>query len=233
MFSFLYNKLYKKLSFLLIVLFFGLPYLNKVPYPLFLDIPRYDEIKITDEWKNLKYPCFKVETMSGNWLLIILVIFIFLIMKTLEPIPDNTFGKEITDYKEKVLIGYGDHMYSLIQPINKCIKAEINNSETHENTFRVLGAVKSQTCQLHAPNIQSECKSSYLVKSCSYSKTGSMTGLNPCTMGLFGLFDLDEVGLSIVPLKYFEFFEDKNDAFNYIWLKENKSFINFFYDFSS
>ena len=49
-------------------------------------------------------------------------------------------------------------MYSLIQPIKKCIKVEINNSETYENTFRLLGAIKSQTCQLHAPNIQSECK---------------------------------------------------------------------------
>ena len=53
-----------------------------------------------------------------------------------------------------------------------------------------------------------------------------MTGLNPCTIGLFGLFNLNNVGLSIVPLKYFEFFKDENDAFNYIWFKENKSFIN-------
>ena len=47
-----------------------------------------------------------------------------------------------------------------------------------------------------------------------------MTGINPCTIGLFGLFDLKEMGLSIVPLKYFEFFEDEYDAFNYIWFKE-------------
>ena len=31
-------------------------------------MPKYNEIKITDEWKNITYPCFKVETMSGNWL---------------------------------------------------------------------------------------------------------------------------------------------------------------------
>ena len=227
MFSFLYNKLYKKIIILLIVLIFGLPYLNKVPYPLFLDIPKYNEIKITDEWKNLTYPCFKVETMSGNWLSDYSRNFYISDYENFRLNPGEYFGKEIKDYKEKkVLIGYGDHMYSLIQPIKKCIKAEINNSETYEKTFRLLGAVKSQTCQLHAPNIQSECKSSYLVKSCSYSKTGSMTGLNPCTIGLFGLFNLNNVGLSIVPLKYFEFFEDENDAFNYIWFKENKSFIN-------
>ena len=56
----------------------------------------------------------------------------------------------------------------------------------------------------------------------SVSKTGSMTGINPCTIGIFGLFDLKEVGLSIVPLKYFQFFENENDAFNYIWFKERK-----------
>ena len=227
MFSFLYNKFYKKIIIVFIVLIFGLPYLNKVPYPLFFDIPKYNEIKITEEWKNLTYPCFKVETMSGNWLSDYSRNFYISDYENFRLNPGEYFGKEIKDYKEKkVLIGYGDHMYSLIQPIKKCIKAEINNSETYEKTFRVLGAVKSQTCQLHAPNIQSECKSSYLVKSCSYSKTGSMTGLNPCTIGLFGLFNLNNVGLSIVPLKYFEFFKDENDAFNYIWFKENKSFIN-------
>ena len=34
-----------------------------------------------------------------------------------------------------------------------------------------------------------------------------MTGINPCTIGIFGMFNLKEVGLSIVPLKYFQFFE--------------------------
>lgn len=45
---------------------------------------------------------------------------------------------------------------------------------------------------------------------------------NQCTIGLFGLFNLKEVGLSIVPLKYFKFFEDENDVFNYIWFQERK-----------
>ena len=49
-----------------------------------------------------------------------------------------------------------------------------------------------------------------------------MTGINQCTIGMFGLFDLKKVGLSIIPLKYFEFFEDQNDAFNYIWFEERK-----------
>ena len=48
-----------------------------------------------------------------------------------------------------------------------------------------------------------------------------MTGLNPCRIGLFGLFNLNEVGLSVIPLKYFQYFENEYDAFNYIWYKEN------------
>ena len=220
MFSFLYNKLYKKIIIVFIVLIFGLPYLNKVPYPLFFDIPKYNEIKITEEWKNLTYPCFKVETMSGNWLSDYSRNFYISDYENFRLNPGEYFGKEIKDYKEKSFNRIW-RSYVFINSTNKkCIKAEINNSETYEKTFRLLGAIKSQTCQLHAPNIQSECKSSYLVKSCSYSKTGSMTGLNPCTIGLFGLFNLNNVGLSIVPLKYFEFFEDENDAFNYIWFKE-------------
>ena len=112
-------------------------------------------------------------------------------------------------------------MYSLIQPIDRCVQQEIKRQETNESRFYILGEVKTHTCQLHAPHIQSKCESSYIVQSCSFSKTGSMTGINPCTIGIFGLFDLKEVGLSIVPLKYFHFSENENDAFNYIWHKEN------------
>ena len=113
-------------------------------------------------------------------------------------------------------------MYSLIQPIDKCVKAEIKNNDSFDNVYYILGEFNHKTCDLHAPYIEAKCKSSYVVQSCSFSKTGSMTGINQCTIGLFGLFDLKEVGLSIVPLKYFEFFEDENDAFNYIWHQERK-----------
>ena len=223
MFSFLYNKLYKKIIIFFVILIFGLPYLNKVPYPLFLDIPKYDEIKITDEWKNLTYPCFKVETLSGNWLSDYSRYFNISDFENFRLNPGIYFGKEIKDYKEKkVLIGYGDHMYSLIQPIKDCVKFKIKDSDLYDNNFYFLNIVKPQTCQEHAPNIQSKCQSSYLIEACSNSKTGSMTGLNPCRIGLFGLFDLDEVGLSIVPLKYFQYFENEKDALNYVWFKENK-----------
>ena len=68
MFSFLYNKLYKKIIIVLLALFILLPYIDEVPYPLILDIPKSDEINVSEKWKNLKYPRFKVETLSGNWL---------------------------------------------------------------------------------------------------------------------------------------------------------------------
>ena len=65
MFSFLYDKIYKKLILVLLALIISIPYLDEVPYPLILDVPKSNDIKITEEWKNLKYPCFKVETLSG------------------------------------------------------------------------------------------------------------------------------------------------------------------------
>ena len=224
MFSFLYNKLYKKIIIIIIALFIGLPYIDKVPYPLILDIPKSDKIKIADEWKNLKYPCFKVETLSGNWLSDYSGYFSIHDYENFRLNPGLYFGNEIKDYTQKeVLIGYDPEPYSLIQPIDKCIKKVSQNTKDYEDVFSILGKIDNKICDAHAPYIQSKCKSSYIVHSCSFSKTGSMTGINPCTIGLFGLFDLKEMGLSIVPLKYFEFFEDEYDAFNYIWFKELKS----------
>ena len=223
MFSFLYNKLYKKVILILLAVFISIPYIDQVPYPIVLDIPKSNEINITEEWKNLKYPCFKVETLSGNWLSDYSGYFGISDYENFRLNPGLYFGNEIKDYKEKeVLIGYGSEMYSLIQPLNKCVNKEIKNTDNYDKVYYILGEFNPKTCDLHAPYIQSKCKSSYVVQSCSFSKTGSMTGINQCTIGLFGLFDLEEVGLSIVPLKYFEFFEDENDAFNYIWLQERK-----------
>ena len=180
----------------------SLPYINKDPYPLILDIPQFDQKKIAEEWKNLTYPCFKVETLSGNWLSDYSGYFSISDYGNFRLNPGLYFGREINDYKEKqVLIGYTDvdEMYSLIQPIDRCVKKEIQRQETHESRFYILGEVQS----------------------CSFSKTGSMTSINQCTIGIFGLFQLKEVGLSIVPLKYFQYFENENDVFNYIWYQEN------------
>ena len=66
MFSFFYNKFYKKVIIFIIILLVPLYYINTIPYPLILDVPKSSEIKISREWKNLTYPCFKVETLSGN-----------------------------------------------------------------------------------------------------------------------------------------------------------------------
>jgi len=224
MFSFLYNRTYKKIIIVIFTFFLSLPYWNKIPYPLLLDIPKSNEIKIADEWKNLKYPCFKVETLSGNWLSDYSDYFSIYDYENFRLNPGLYFGKEIKDYTEKeVLTGYNPEPYSLIQPIDTCINKKTKKNKSVEEAFYILGEVNTDVCVYHAPHIQSKCLSSYIVQSCSFSKTGSMTGINPCTIGVFGLFDLKEVGLSIVPLKYFEFFENENDAFNYVWLKEKLS----------
>jgi len=221
MFSFLYNRVYKKIIIVLVVIFIGLSYIDEVPYPMILDVPKGSEIKISQEWKNLTYPCFKVETLSGNWLSDYSRYFKITDYENFRLNPGLYFGNEIKDYKEKkVLTGYNPELYSLIQPINECVNKEIKNKDTHDNVIYILGHFNPKICDSHAPYIKSKCQSSYIVQSCSFSKTGSMTGINQCTIGLFGLFDLEELGLSIVPLKYFQFFENENDAFNYIWFKE-------------
>jgi len=223
MFSFLYNRLYKKIFSVLVITFIAIFYIDEIPYPLILNTPKSEDIKISNEWKNFKYPCFKVETLSGNWLSDYSGYFSISDYENFRLNPGLYFGDEIKDYNEKkVLIGYSPEMYSLIQPIHKCVNKEIKNADTHDNVFYILGDFNPKICDAHAPYIQSKCQSSYIVQTCSFSKTGSMTGINQCTIGLFGLFNLKEVGLSIVPLKYFEFFEDENDAFNYIWFKERK-----------
>ena len=224
MFSFLYNRLYKKVILILLALFICLPSIDEVPYPLILDIPKSDEIKIADEWKNLTHSCFKVESLSGNSLADYSGYFNIHDYENFRYNPGLYFGDKIKDFKEKRILTqyYDNYNYSLIQPIDKCVEKVIED-ETWEDRIYILSRVNVHICNTHAPHIQTKCISSYLVKSCSFSKTGSMTGINPCTIGIFGLFDLKEVGLSIVPLKYFKFFEDENDAFNYIWFEEFKS----------
>ena len=203
--------------------FLVIAYEDEIPYPLILETPKLDETKIADQWKNLIYPCFKVETLSGNLLSDYSGYFSISNYENFRRNPGLYFGNEIKDYEEKeVLIGYSPKKYSLIQPIDKCVKKDIQNNDDYEDKFYFLGEINTKVCDLHAPYIQSKCQSSYLIESCSFSKTGSMTGINPCTIGMFGLFDLKKTGLSIVPLKYFEFFEDQNDAFNYIWFEERK-----------
>jgi len=101
MFSFLYNRTYKKIIIVIFTFFLSLPYWNKIPYPLLLDIPKSNEIKIADEWKNLKYPCFKVETLSGNWLSDYSDYFSIYDYENFRLNPGLYFGKEIKDYTEK------------------------------------------------------------------------------------------------------------------------------------
>ena len=101
MFSFLYNKLYKKIIIVLLALFILLPYTDEVPYPLILDVPKTHEIKITEEWKNLKYPCFKVETLSGNWLSDYSGYFTISEYENFRLNPGLYFGDEIKDDTEK------------------------------------------------------------------------------------------------------------------------------------
>ena len=204
------------------ILFTFFKYVDDVPYPLFIEIPSQQKLEIKGDWKNLTFPCFKVETMSGNRLSDYSGYFNIVDYENFRKNPGLYFGNEIKDFKEKeVLIGYGSNMYSLIQPVDKCVKEKLSNTKSMDYNFYIWDQVKPKICKQHAPYLKAECKSSYIIKSCSFSKTGSMTGLNPCTVGLFGLFNIKDMGLSIVPLKYFEFFQSRKDVFNYFWFKEH------------
>ena len=101
MFSFLYNRLYKKIIIVLVSFILVLSHIDEFPYPLILDIPKTEDVKISKEWKNLKYPCFKVETLSGNWLSDYSGYFSISDYENFRLNPGLYFGHEIKDYKEK------------------------------------------------------------------------------------------------------------------------------------
>ena len=77
--------------------------------------------------------------------------------------------------------------------------------------------MSTDICQELAPHITKKCLSSFYIDVYSRSKSGSWTGLNASTFGIYGLFDFEEFGLSIIPLKYFW---DYYEGLNFLWLKE-------------
>lgn len=84
--------------------------------------------------------------------------------------------------------------------------------------YRILNQLNSDKCSELAPNIGVECKESYLLSVGDYS--GGSKGWDT-SYGLYGLFDLPNMGASIVPLM---FFSNKNEAFNYLENNNQKQF---------
>ena len=213
--KFLYNKFYKKLIIVLTLLFCGLKYYDQIPYPLILE-----ESKVVDfdeRLKGLPNACFKVESMSGNFLFGYASIFNISDLEHFRFNPGVYFGKEINNFEEfNVLFDDSDTRYSLIQPLKKC-RSQVNTNEDEVENWTIMKKVSRGLCKRLSPNLQLECIEAYYIDVFSRPKYASYKGLNPSKYGIFGLFDLEEKGLSIIPLKYFW---EYDDGLNYIWFSE-------------
>ena len=154
--------------------------------------------------------------------------------------PGKFFGLEIDDYKP-IKDSSGNYI-DLIRPLNLCTPKDfklnysakefvtgegtkINFNEAPievevgvsyyvttlpYNSYSTIQEVDIKKCAELAPNIGHKCISSYLVnvESGPGGSMGAQSDYN-----IYGLFDLPDLGLSIVPLK---FFYNKNSALNYL-----------------
>jgi len=89
---------------------------------------------------------------------------------------------------------------------------EIDPEYDIENYYRLLHTITTEVCNELAPNANSECLEAYLIR--VGEETGGSIG-DKVAFGIYGLFDLPKVGLSIVPLKYFGFSESYGLDFIY------------------
>ena len=83
------------------------------------------------------------------------------------------------------------------------------DSEPLAHYYRLIRRYNSAPCQLLAPNIKSECLAAFLL--IRGEDTGGSIG-HLKTIGIYGLFDLDGLGLSIVSLKW----TSRNEGLNFI-----------------
>ena len=220
--KFFYNKIYKKLIILLIVLFCGFKFYDQIPYPLILDDSNFSNNKSEDiaydkSLKGLPNACFKVESMSGNFLFGYASIFYITDYEHFRLTPGVYFGKEIDNFEEfNVLFDDSDTRYSLIQPLKKC-RSKVNTNEDEVEDWTIIKKVSKDLCKKLSPNLGVRCIESYYIDVFSRPKYASYKGLNPSGYGIFGLFELEEEGLSILPLKYFRKYYD---GLNSIWFSE-------------
>jgi len=136
--------------------------------------------------------------------------------------PGEFFGKEITNFKP--IKAMWDEYITIINVVNDCPhkNLEINTDKKFitmevkddfgktEFGYSTIKKIDEKKCSALAPNINSKCLSSYLVNAGDFS--GGSMGWD-MSYGIYGLFDLEKLGPSIVPLI---FFENKNEALNYV-----------------
>ena len=197
------------------MLFCGFKYYDKIPYPLILE--ESEVLDFDERLKGLPNTCFKVESMSGNFLFGYASIFNITDLEHFRFNPGIYFGKEINNFEEfNVLFDDSDTRYSLVQPLKKC-RLQANTNKDEVENWTIIKKVSKNLCKKLSPNLGFECIESYYIDVFSRPKYASYKGLNPSMYGIFGLFELEEKGLSIIPLKYFW---DYYNGLNYIWFSE-------------
>jgi hypothetical protein len=138
--------------------------------------------------------------------------------ESLRESPGLFFGKEITNYQPiKPSWNRGDFIshetISLIRSVNSCAFEHFEDSVFQddriyiadkkefgqlEQTYKLINPVSVSKCSRLAPSIGATCLKAFQVEVGEYS--GGSFGPN-IRRGIYGLFDLPELGLSIVPLR--------------------------------
>ena len=178
----------------------------------------FDEtVKIDERISNLTNACFVKESIGGSHFAGYASIFAIQDYENFRFNPGLFIGKEIDNYEKfNVHFDDSDTRFSLIQPLTDCKKI-VNTDNDWDENWNVVKNVSTDICQELAPHITKKCLSSFYIDVYSRRKSGSWTGLNASTFGIYGLFDFEEFGLSIIPLKYFW---DYYEGLNFLWLKE-------------
>jgi len=142
--------------------------------------------------------------------------------------PGAFFGREVKTYTLKRPSWCTDpdddcKPLSLVKSVSRCSVAppsvEVRGHEIWtkidglEAAYTVLRTIDGDQCSALAPNIGAKCVESYLVQVGEYA--GGSMGWDT-SYGIYGVFDLDGLGLSVVPLQYFD---TRNDALNFVLSK--------------
>ena len=162
--------------------------------------------------------CFTVEWMSSDNFEEFEEVF-SIQRKDFRQFPGMSFGKEITNYHPIKPSwnknGFISHeTISLIQSVETCAPDTfdysvnqdrsiytVTNSEFGklEQTYKLLKPIDLRTCADLSPKIGAPCLKAFRVEVGGYS--GGSMGWD-IRDGIYGLFDLDELGLSVVPLSF-------------------------------
>lgn len=128
--------------------------------------------------------------------------------------PGEFFGREIIEYAPLQPSWSDEERISLIQSVNSC--APLTFSYTAENgqiytkqeteygwfeqMYELLEQVSVNDCDSLAPSIGTKCIAAYRIKVGEYS--GGSMGWD-IRKGIYGLFEVNSEGFTIVPLRYY------------------------------